>query len=120
MLPGEDKTRDNRTRVAFINVHFISQTELDGAVARVQAKLHPDVVRIRHSIGSDTSGNESIFFRIVLSDPASNASGLGAITGHVASVIFDTIRPYENLGLIPYFTFRSNSEQAGRNEAEWN
>jgi hypothetical protein len=29
------------------------------------------------------------------------------------------MRPYENWGLLPYFSFRSKSEQEKRNDPEW-
>lgn len=60
-----------------------------------------------------------MFFRIVLSDAASREDTLADVTGNIATILFDEIRPYENWGLIPYFSFRSKSEQAKRNEPEW-
>jgi hypothetical protein len=37
----------------------------------------------------------------------------------VASTLFNSIRPIENWGLTPYFSFRSFSEQRIRNDREW-
>ena len=92
---------------------------LSNEVRRAILKLGPDVVRVRHSIGEDTSGGPSIFFRIILTDSASREETLADVTGHIATLLIDEIRPFENWGLIPYFSFRSESEQAGRSDLAW-
>jgi hypothetical protein len=102
----------------YVPTRFVNQAQLASAVAQATQKLGRGVVRVRHSIGADTSGEPSIFFRIVLSDEASREATLADVTGHIATVLFDEIRPYE-WGLNPYFSFRSQSEQAMRNEPEW-
>lgn len=98
---------------------IVNQTQLAKDVANAIQKLGNEVVRVRHSVGEDTSGEPSIFFRIILSDAASREDTLADVTGRIATVLFEEIRPYENWGLIPYFSFRSTSEQALRNEPEW-
>lgn len=99
---------------------FVNQAQLAKAVEEAAKKLNKgDVVRVHHSIGADTSGEPSIFFRIVLSDAASREATLADVTGNIAATLFDEIRPYENWGLRPYFSFRSRSEQSMRNEPEW-
>ena len=103
----------------YIPTGFVNQTQLANAVAQAALKLGREVVRVRHSIETDTSGEPSIFFRIVLSDAASKETTLADVTGHITTILFEEIRPYENWGLIPYSSFRSNSEQAMRNEPEW-
>ncbi|MBZ5624547.1 MAG: hypothetical protein LAQ69_38480 [Acidobacteriia bacterium] len=84
------------------------------------AKLDKSEVRlVRYSIGVDSSGESSIFFRILLSDAASQESRLGDVTTRIATILFDAINPYENWGVFPYFNFRSESEQAKRYDAAW-
>jgi hypothetical protein len=109
--------RDNG--VVCVPAGFIDQTQLDNVVAHATQKLGDEVVRVRHSIGADTRGESSIFFRVVLSDVASGDAMLADVTRRIVTVLSEDIRPYENWGLIPYFSFRSNSEQAMRNEPEW-
>lgn len=82
-------------------------------------KLGPEVVRVRYNVGDDMSGDRSIFFRIVLTDTASREEILADISGDITTVFYDEFRPYENWGLIPYFSFRSQSEQAARHDAAW-
>ncbi len=98
---------------------IVNQTQLAKDVANAIQKLGNEVVRVRHSVGEDTSGEPSIFFRIILSDAASREDTLADVTGRIATVLFEEIRPYENWGLIPYVSFRSTSEQALRHEPEW-
>lgn len=98
---------------------FVHQSELAADVERAKGKLGPDVVRLRHSISDDASGEPAIYFRIVLSDAASREATLAEVTGQIAATLFDDLKPYENWGLTPYFSFRSQSEQAKRNDPEW-
>ena len=98
---------------------LVHQSQLANEVAKAIPKLGNEVVRVTHSIGADTTGEPSIVFRIVLSDSAVREDTLADVTGRIATILFKEIRPYEDWGLIPYFTFRSKSEQAERNEPEW-
>lgn len=96
---------------------FVDQTQLASAVEKVAHKFGPEVVRLKHTIGADTSGDPAIFFRIVLADWAVDEKTLADVTGKIATTLFDAIRPYENWGLVPYFSFRSNSEE--NTDREW-
>lgn len=98
---------------------FVKQGQLAIDVERAKRKLGPNVVRLKHSIGDDTSGEPAIYFRVVLTDSASQEETLAEVTGQIASSLFDDLRPYENWGLTPYFTFRSQSEQSKRNDPDW-
>ncbi len=99
---------------------FVHQGQLDREVEKAVAKLiKGEVVRVRHSVGVDSTGEPAIFFRIVLTDSASKADALPDVTGRVSATLFNELRPHENWGLIPYFSFRSKSEQDKRNEPEW-
>jgi hypothetical protein len=81
-------------------------------------KLGKDVVRARFSIGTDWSGDPAISFRIVLTDAASREDTLLDVTDRIEKIL-EEFRRYENWGVIPYFSYRSKSEQAMRNEPEW-
>jgi hypothetical protein len=89
---------------------YVDQARLADAVEKAANLLGPEVVRLRHSVGADTSGDPAIYFRIVLADWAVHEDTLAEVTGKISSTLFDQIRPYENWGLVPYFTFRSDSE----------
>lgn len=98
---------------------YINQEQLTKEIERATERLGPEVIRVKHSLGTDTSGEPSVFFRIVLTDSASREETLADVTGQIATIFFDELRPYENWGLIPYFSFRSQSEQATRNDPAW-
>jgi hypothetical protein len=98
---------------------IVHQTQLAGEIAKAIRKLGKEVVRVSYSMGTDSTGELSIFFRIVLADAASSEDKLAEVTSRIAAILFDEIRPQENWGLLPYFSFRSKSEQEKRNDPEW-
>jgi len=98
---------------------FVHQTQLANQIAKAVRKLGKDAVRVNYSLGADSTGEPSIFFRIVLTDAASREDKLAEVTGRIAAALFDELRPHENWGLLPYFSFRSKSEQDLRNDPEW-
>ena len=98
---------------------FVNQAQLINEVDRAILKLGKKAIRVRHSIGTDWNGDPAIYFRIILPDAASKEEALIATTGDIMTTLSDEIRPYEDWGLIPYFSFRSKSEQAKLNEPEW-
>src|SRR5215470_7006053 len=102
-----------------VPVGFVHQAQLDHQITKAVRKLGKDVVRVNYSLGADSTGEPSIFFRIVLTDTASRENELGKVTGRIATILFDELRPHENWGLLPYFTFRSKSEQQTRDDPEW-
>lgn len=101
-----------------VSTSTIRQSEIAAEVETVARELAPDVVRVRHNIGSDWSGDPSIFFRIVLSDEASREERLAEVTRRIAAVLLERVNPSE-LGLLAYFNFRSQSEQATLKEKAW-
>lgn len=106
--------------MAIVHPGLVQQSELDGEVQRAREKLSPaDVVRVAHSVEVDSTGDPSISFRVVLTDFASKPERLAETTSRVATVLFEELRPYERWGLIPYFSFRSKSEQDARNDPGW-
>lgn len=111
-------TRDNRC-MPMVPTGSIRQSDLANETAKAIRKLGKEVVRVRYNLGTDSTGEPSIFFRIVLADAASREDKLAAVTGRIATILFDEIRPHEQWGLLPYFSFRSKSEQEKRNDPEW-
>lgn len=115
------RTRDNRY-MPLVHTGFVHQTQLAKEVAKAIRKvrrLAKEVVRVNYSFGTDSTDEPAIFFRIVLTDVASKEDKLVEVTGRISTILFDEIHPYENWGLLPYFSFRSKSEQDERNDPEW-
>ena len=93
--------------------------KLAAAIASVERKLAPDVVRIRYTVENDWSGEQAVFFRILLSDAASKPPRLHKVTRRVEALIYQEVDPLNRWGLVPYLNFRSKSEQAVLREAAW-
>ncbi|MBK9165998.1 MAG: hypothetical protein IPM24_00880 [Bryobacterales bacterium] len=102
-----------------VPARFVHHDQLARDVAKAIDKLGREVVRVNYGLGTDSTDEPSIFFRIVLTDSASREDKLADVTGRIASILSREIRPYENWGIVPYFSFRSKSEQAERNDPEW-
>jgi len=92
---------------------------LDAAIQEIVSTLGPDVVRVRYTLGEDWTGDDAIFFRVLLSDRASKRRGLLQVTNRVRDRIVQTLEPVEEWGLLPYFEFRNESEQAALKEKAW-
>jgi hypothetical protein len=96
----------------------VKEAEIARQVEAIARRLAPDVVRIRYNLGEDWTGESSIFFRILLSDDASREERLEEVANRVESRLLEKLKPAE-LGLLAYFNFRSQSEQAILREEAW-
>jgi len=97
---------------------FVHQGQLRDEVAQAAKALDPSEVRdVQFSLGTDSSGEPSIFFGILLTTYGSQESRLAEVTGRVATTLFDKIQPYNRWGLQPYFNF--TSDQAHYGNTEW-
>ena len=98
---------------------FVHQGQLDAEIKSAVVKLGPEAVHVAYNLGADSTGEPSIFFRIVLADAAAREETLTEITDRITTMLFDEMRPIENWGLHPYFNFRSHSEQQRRKDPKW-
>jgi hypothetical protein len=110
-------SRDDK-RVAYVPTGFVNQTQLGDAVSEAVKVLNPrEVADVRFTLGSDASGEPSIFFVILLTPQASRASRLGDVTGRVGTALFDQLQPYNRWGLQSYFNF--TSDRAHFQDPDW-
>lgn len=72
----------------------------------------PGIVKWRHTIDNDWSGDPAIFFWVLLTDNASKPENLRKTTAAFMNLINSKVDLRGDWGLIPYFNFRSVSEQA--------
>lgn len=98
---------------------FVHQGQLDAEIKSVVSKLGPETAHVSYSLGEDSTGEPSIYFRVVLTDAAAREENLAGVTGRIATLLFDELRPIENWGLHAYFNFRSQTEQQRRRDPEW-
>ena len=100
---------------------FVNQSQLRDAVAKAAKMLDSREVRdVQFTLGTDTGGEPSIFFGILLTPHASHESRLADVTGRVTTVLFDQLQPYNHYnhwGLQPYFNF--TSDQALYRNPDW-
>ena|SRR5437764_538473 len=111
------QTRDNG--FVYIPRGVAQQGQLAAEIANVERMLGPDVVRLRYTIGANWSDEPAIFFRVLLSDEASKRDRLHAVASHVEAVIEEHLDPLNSWGLIPYYNFRSQTEQEMLKEPAW-
>ena len=95
------------------------KTQLAAAVADVERQLVPDVVSIRFTLGEDWAGDPAVFFMVVLPDAVATKARILAATNKISETIERSIEPLEQWGVLPYFRYRSQSEQAQLNEPAW-
>jgi hypothetical protein len=76
------------------------------------ASFPPGVVNWRYTIDSDWSGDPAIFFWITLSDEAASPPVLSQNSRRIMDFFTQQLDPVGQWDLIPYFNFRSQSEQA--------
>ena len=80
------------------------------------APFPPGVVNLRSTVDDDWSGDPAIFFWITLSDDAARQAVLSQTSRQITDFITQRLDPIGQWGLIPYFNFRSQSEQANLKE----
>lgn len=85
---------------------------------QLEADLAPDVVRIRARVGEDWSEHPAAFFKVILSDAASQPAQLKDVALAVEDRL-DEEFGFDWSELIPYVRFRSESEQANLKEEAW-
>jgi hypothetical protein len=97
---------------------LVDQGKIRTGVRRAERALAPDVIRIMYSFAVDSMGEQSLFFRIVISDSAAAPNRLRETTQRIIAKISHEIKADE-LGLQTYFNFRSKSEQAMLRDSFW-
>lgn len=97
--------------IAIVGSGLVIQAQLAADIERAKKRIGPEAVDVSYRLDADSTGEPSIFFRIILADWATREDQLPEVTGRIAATLFDEIHPYENWGLFPYFNY-------GR-EADW-
>ena len=98
---------------------YVNQAQLGQIIAQVAQHLGPEVVHVAYSLGPDSTGEPSLFFRVLLADAYISEETIADLTGRISSALFEVVRPIENWGLRPYFNFRSKAEQDRRRDPDW-
>jgi hypothetical protein len=93
----------------YVPTGFVDQAQLDEAVVEAARMLDAREVRhVRTTIGSNSNGEPSIFFAILLTSYAVHPSRFAGVTERISTTLFDQLQPYNRWGLLPYFNFTSD------------
>jgi hypothetical protein len=93
------------------------QSKINAAISDIYRQL-PDVRRIRFDVGrTDWSGDDAVYFRILISDDAARTR-LRETMAKVVSML-ESILNLETMGVHAYYNVRSESEQAALREKSW-
>ncbi|MGA3026579.1 MAG: hypothetical protein ABSF98_17590 [Bryobacteraceae bacterium] len=95
---------------------FVQPAQFAEAVARATKHLGQQVLSVTPTLGSNWNGEPAVFFLVVLSDEASRRDQLRNVTHQTSRRIIEQVQPLEQWEVLPYFNFRSASEQARINQ----
>lgn len=97
---------------------FVHQAQFFAAVDQAASVLPAPIVRVIPSLGTDWNGESAVFFQIVLADGTPRGQLLN-LTKQISQAIVQQVQPLEEWGVLPYFNFRTQSEQARIEEPTW-
>jgi hypothetical protein len=103
---------------------YLSPQQLQDFAQRVEEvarKFPEEVVRIRHTFSRDWDGDPAIYFRILFTDDAVKRYPLGELTRRIQDALVKDLALYtsEYSLYIPYFNFRTRSEQERSKDPQW-
>jgi len=93
----------------YIAKAFAQQAQFFAAIAQAASAL--PIVSVTPSLGTDWNGEPAVFFQVVLAD-GTPRSQLLDLTKQISQAIVQQVQPLEEWGVLPYFDFRTQSEQA--------
>ena len=101
-----------RSNVTYLPRGIAQPKELQKSLSALRPAIPDAMVNWRYTIGEDWSGDPAIFFWITLSDEAAKRRNLQDATRQIIDLVNQQVNPLGQWGLIPYFSFRNQSEQA--------
>jgi len=102
----------------FVPTEVRKDPQINAAIRTVLAEESPWVRYIRYSIDQDWTGEWAVFFRVVLSDEVASRTRRNEIISRLISRITDEL-DLPNLGMMPHFNFRTESEHAELKDPDW-
>src|SRR5580693_7504533 len=96
---------------------IVHDSQINAAIADVCRELAPDVKRIRFDRRADWSGDDAVYFRILISDDAAETR-LRETMKKTVSMLESSLDLWQ-LGFFVYYNVRSESEQDVLREKSW-
>ena len=97
---------------------FANTPKLQADVRRASQQLGNDVVGVNFTLGFDSMGFASIFFKVVLANHAINPNRLRQVAQQVSLTLMNELHTDES-GVHAYFNFRSQAEVAQIHDPAW-
>jgi hypothetical protein len=90
-------------------------------VDEVAKKFPGEVVRIRYTFSRDWDGDPAIYFRIIITDEAFHRYPIMELTEKIRDALTMDLALYDSEYslYIPYFNYRTVSEQGEAKEPQW-
>lgn len=92
---------------------FTHRQQFFAAIEQAVEALQPSVISVIPTLGDDWNGESAVFFQVVLADGIPRAELL-SLTRQISQSVVRQVQPLEERGVLPYFDFRTQSEQARR------
>jgi hypothetical protein len=102
-----------------VSTVYGNRAQLWELIPEAAKHLGPEVVRVGYRLRPDSTGEPSLYFRVVLEDAYIHRDTIFDLTSRIKTILRDIIRPEENWGLHAYFKFRSKSEQDRSGDPDW-
>ena len=102
----------------FVPTEIRKDPQINAAIRAVMAEESSYVRYIRYSFDQDWTGEWAVFFRVVLSDEVASRTRRLETGNRVISRIMDEL-DLPNLGMMPHFDLRTESEQAELKGKDW-
>ncbi len=97
---------------------YYRESEIKAAVEDVEKLLSPSVKWIRYKFDRDWSGDWAIYFQVLLSDDVSATGKVHETMKEVERQIEERL-DFSELGLLSYFSLRTESEQKRLLDPAW-
>lgn len=90
---------------------FVQRSQFEEAISKAGQSLAPNVVKIIPTLRPDWTGDPAVFLVVILTDSAAKGDQRQIVTSQASRSIDQEVEPLEQWGVLPYFSYRSQSEQ---------
>jgi hypothetical protein len=98
---------------------YLNLSHIGPIVAEAAQHLGPEVVHVAYRLRPDSTGEPSIYFRILIDDRYFSEDTIARLTNRISTALRDAVRPLEDWGLRPYFNYKTKSDHDRRPNPDW-
>jgi len=89
---------------------FLNEPEFAAAVAEMEQKLKPKLIRLRYRLEDDWTGAPAVFFTAIVPREAFEKGKLGPAMESISRPITFDLEPWEKWGVFPYFRYLTEAD----------